>query len=1230
MAVNIGPKIGIDGEKEYRKSINDLITQQKTFSSEMKNLESTFTKETTAMEKNRKKAELLTRQVKNQEEQVDKLEYGLKKAKEKFGENAAETQKWQQAVNNAKTELNRLRTELDNIPGKLGSMGQSLVESGNKMQETGRKLTDNITTPLMNIGTKSIDAFKEVKEGMDAIITKTGATGTSLDSLEQSMRNIATSIPTDFATAGEAIGEVNTRFGLTGEALEKLSTQFIKFAKLNKTDVSSSVDATDKILKAFGEDADEAGNLLDAMNQVGQDTGISMNTLQSSLVTNAAALHSMGMDSKDAAFFLGQVETSGANVQDVMTGLKKATANASKQGKTLNDVLSEFDTTMRSSKSDQEKLTAAINIFGSKAGPAIYNAYKSGSLSFQNLASDAKKYMGSVEDTFNATQTPMDKMTVILNKVKDSGAKLGASVLRVLSPAIDGLATVASDVCSAFNRMPESAQNVLVVGGLVAMGIGPAITLVGKLKTGIGSAMLALEGLGTGTATLSSLAGPIAIGIGAIAGITAALITAIDYFSEVDPEIERINNELSTATDALNESTKTLTETLDEAQKNIDEIGHKDKAAQPLVDELYKLESQSNKTAAEQARMKTIVAELNEMYPNLALSIDKSTGALSKSKEEVKGFIEASKQLELSKAYAEGAAKAISAIADANVKQIELQQKLEEAEAARAKYLEEHGDSVGFFETLGTGDPWTPFNQSIAEAKEALEQNNAEVERGERLYSEYTKKSEEAAAAADKLTKSTEKNTKAQKSNTKAEDDNIKKFAKIISGTSDAADETEEYTEEVEENTAAVKKQGSATIEAVKKIVEANKNEVKAWGDSYKAAKSSIESKTGLFKEWKVEITKTASDILANLKQQNADLQAYTQNLAEIEKAALESGNVNASEFVKYLHQVGIDGAAEVAAIAEDLRNGGTTMYEIMDEWGNNNALSTNIAKTAADAQVVIERDMFGLVKVGNDKLKELGGAAVADVVTKGLTGLAGKITTAYTNAQNAALKSTDTWVGRIQETIDKKKISANLHALNVKTASQEAVPRIEKYASGGTANLASVAVKSAATVARTSLTNYMYGIGGVVTSVAWQSAASSAWNLIYNFFANNPISVAIKTIVSGLTGKGYATGGIVTKEHVARVAEGNKPEAIIPLAPESRARAMTLYQQVGTILRADSVGRQSASVPLPTSNGFDLDALYSAVAAGAAEGLENANVKIYWDGREAGRIMRNMGVQFA
>ena len=48
MAVNIGPKIGIDGEAKYRSEINKIIQQQKTLQAEMNAVTSSFTKNTTA------------------------------------------------------------------------------------------------------------------------------------------------------------------------------------------------------------------------------------------------------------------------------------------------------------------------------------------------------------------------------------------------------------------------------------------------------------------------------------------------------------------------------------------------------------------------------------------------------------------------------------------------------------------------------------------------------------------------------------------------------------------------------------------------------------------------------------------------------------------------------------------------------------------------------------------------------------------------------------------------------------------------------------------------------------------------------------------------------------------------------------------------------------------------------------------------------------------------------
>ena len=79
----------------------------------MKELESTFDENTSAMEKNRKKGELLGKQIENQAKQVEELEKGLEASKEKYGENASQTNKWKQAVSNAKTELNKMQKELD-------------------------------------------------------------------------------------------------------------------------------------------------------------------------------------------------------------------------------------------------------------------------------------------------------------------------------------------------------------------------------------------------------------------------------------------------------------------------------------------------------------------------------------------------------------------------------------------------------------------------------------------------------------------------------------------------------------------------------------------------------------------------------------------------------------------------------------------------------------------------------------------------------------------------------------------------------------------------------------------------------------------------------------------------------------------------------------------------------------------------------------------------------------
>ena len=332
-------------------------------------------------------ADLLAQKQKYLTDAIDATKKKLAEEKEalaqlKAGPQTEETQKQQEALTREIEATKQSLESLEDEYKKFGSVAsQQLQVAGDKMKEVGGKISDvgegltkSITVPVAAVGAASVAAWKEVDEALDTVTEKTGASGAALEDMQNRAKSIAETIPTDFQTAGDAIGEVNTRFGLTGDALEDLSTKFVEFATLNSTDVSTSVDNVSSVLNAFGQSSDDAGNLLDALNQVGQATGVSMDTLSQDLAKNAGQFQAMGLSAEQAAGFMGSVEMSGLDTSTMLTGLTKAQKVATKNGQSLSDALKDFSKTMSSNATDTEKLQAAYDLFGSRAGGAIYNA----------------------------------------------------------------------------------------------------------------------------------------------------------------------------------------------------------------------------------------------------------------------------------------------------------------------------------------------------------------------------------------------------------------------------------------------------------------------------------------------------------------------------------------------------------------------------------------------------------------------------------------------------------------------------------------------------------------------------------------------------------------------------------------------------------------------------------------------------------------------------------------
>ena len=71
-------------------------------------------------------------------------------------------------------------------------------------------------------------------------------------------------------------------------------------------------------------------------------------------------------------------------------------------------------------------------------------------------------------------------------------------------------------------------------------------------------------------------------------------------------------------------------------------------------------------------------------------------------------------------------------------------------------------------------------------------------------------------------------------------------------------------------------------------------------------------------------------------------------------------------------------------------------------------------------------------------------------------------------------------------------------------------------------------------------------------------------------------------SLTNAYRGVGYENGGIITKEHIARVGEGNKEEVVIPLTGSGlkRSRAMQLLAYAN-----EKLNKQSNSTTVTTSN---------------------------------------------
>lgn len=940
----IKSKFTLDGEEKFKRATAEIAEKQKTLSSSLKlvdeKLKSCGNSQSDAAKKTellKEKTRLLAEQYKSQADRVKVLNDQLKHAKEQYGENSEKVQGYQRQLNAANGYLEKFGRELKESCKDLAEQTSKLLkasEAAGKVKESldkvGSGLTKGVTAPIMGISAASIAAFKDVDDGLDSIVTATGATGEAFDGLKDVFEGVFSTLPVDANETGRAIGELNTQFGLTGEALQGATEQALKFSKINGSDVVASVQGAKGVISAFGLETKDLSRVLDTVTKVAQDTGTSVDKVFDTLNKNSGTVKDLNLSFEEAAVLIGRIEQSGKDANKVFSYLSKASATLSNEGKTLNAGLAEFQSLVDSGAAKTEKMAAAAELFGQKGGRYMLEALETGALSFKDLAEQAEAAAGSVSKTFDATLDPIDAWKVALNNLKLAGSELGQEIQIALAPVVEDLINTIKKLTEWFKSLDDGQKRAILAVGGFAAALGPALSMLGRMAGGIELltkwlGKLKVAQAAEETAKLSGAAADAAKGVGGLAGAAGEATKAIGIggkiglWGAVAGLAAIIGIELYKSMTSITPEARKLRDEINGISKSIDDGIAKTKAqadtSKALVDLLNQEIALDGKSESSKSRINGIIEKLNNTYADLNLKYDDEKNKLDITTDALEKYIDAKRkqgeELDKINGYTAALEKQGEIEAEITRTQIEL-------EIKRKQHAEE-GNSMNF-RLRGEIAELERSEKSLTEtldiAKKVVDDHKEAIDKSREATAEAARENQKLENALGEVAESSEESAARQAAAAEeaaaAEAEALKKR--------EAA-----YEQHLNAIHSAEIKQNEQTLEQQTQAFQANEETYKAYYANRLAIQTRLQGEEfGAFREYLLNLgVENTNQLDEIVNMTDGELKEYAAKFDEHTRAAALFADENTQ--------------SAIAAISARLAEGGVTVGE--DAAGLNKAI---------------------------------------------------------------------------------------------------------------------------------------------------------------------------------------------------------------------------------------------------------------------------------------------------
>ena len=311
----IGPKIVLEGEKEYRKAIYDINREQRVLTSEMRKVSAEFDGNANSIGALNKKNDVLVKDYDKQEERIKTLRGALENAGKVYGENSKEVQNWQIKLNNAEAKLSTLDKELQENEKHLDEAKKSTDGTADSIDEYGKEVKE---------AEKDTSRFGDVLKAnlaSDLIIKGVKALGNSVKSLAKSSLGVGMDFESSMSLVAATMGITTDEIDAGSEAFVALSDAAKKAGAETKYNSAEGAEALNYLALA-GYSVEKSVAALPTVLNLASSGGLDL-AYASDLVTDS--MSALGMETDELDSFVDQLaktsQKSNTNIAQLGEGI---------------------------------------------------------------------------------------------------------------------------------------------------------------------------------------------------------------------------------------------------------------------------------------------------------------------------------------------------------------------------------------------------------------------------------------------------------------------------------------------------------------------------------------------------------------------------------------------------------------------------------------------------------------------------------------------------------------------------------------------------------------------------------------------------------------------------------------------------------------------------------------------------------------------------------------------